>query len=78
VDHIILRCRTYKDVRRRIFGRGGRIDLREILNEPKLVTKAIRFIEQTRLLGQFRRCDTEQRDEVEHGGETEGTDTRDG
>ena len=66
VDHILLRCRTYNDVRRRVFGRGGRIDLRAILNEPKLVTKAIRFIEQTRLLRQFRSCDAEQRDEVEY------------
>ncbi|XMA13648.1 hypothetical protein WAI453_006439 [Rhynchosporium graminicola] len=78
VDHILLRCRKYNDVRRRVLGRGGRIDLRAILNEPKLVTKAIRFMEQTRLLGQFRSCDVVQRDEVERWGETEGTETRDG
>jgi ribonuclease HI len=78
VDHILLRCRTYNDVRKRVFGRGGHIDLRAILNEPKLVTKAIRFMEQTHLLGQFRSCDTEQRDEVERWGETEGIGTRDG
>ena len=66
VDHVLLRCRTYNDLRRRVFGRGRRIDLRAVLNEPKLVTKAIKFIEQTRLLGQFRSCDAEQRDEVEH------------
>jgi ribonuclease HI/exonuclease III len=78
VDHILLRCRTYNDLRRRVFGRGGRIDLRAILNEPKLATKAIRFMEQTHLLGQFRSCDTAQRDEVEHWGETEGMSTRDG
>ncbi|PQE33790.1 zinc finger protein [Rutstroemia sp. NJR-2017a WRK4] len=59
-------------------GRTGHIDLRAILNEPKLVTKAIRFMEQTRLLGQFQSCDAEQRDEVERWGETEGTGTRDG
>ena len=53
VDHILLRCRTYNDIRRRVFGRGGRIDLRAILNEPKLVTKAIRFKEQTCLFRQF-------------------------
>merc|ERR1711939_608413 len=57
---------------------GGRIDLRAILNEPKLVTKAIRFMEQTHLLGQFRSCCTARRDEVEHWGETEGTRTLDG
>jgi hypothetical protein len=45
VDHILLRCRTYNDIQRRVFGRGGRIDLRVILNEPKLVTKVIRFME---------------------------------
>ena len=45
VDYILLRCRIYNDVRRRVFRRGRRIDLRAILNEPKLVTKAIRFIE---------------------------------
>lgn len=78
VDHILRRCRTYNDVRRRVFRRRGRIDLRAILNEPKLVTKAIRFIEQTRLLRQFRSCDTEQRDKVEHQGETKGTGIRDG
>jgi hypothetical protein len=78
VDHVLLRCRTYNDIRRRVFGREGQIDLRATLNEPKLVTKAIRFMEQTRLLGQFQRCDAAQRDEVEHWGETEGTETRDG
>jgi hypothetical protein len=66
VDHILRRYRTYNDVQRRVFRRRGRIDLRAILNELKLVIKAIRFIEQTRLLGQFRSCDTEQRDEVEY------------
>jgi hypothetical protein len=45
VDHILLRYRTYNNIRRRVFGRGERIDLRAILNEPKLVMKAIRFIE---------------------------------
>jgi ribonuclease HI len=78
VDHILLRCRTYNEARGRILGRGRRIDLRAILNEPKLVTKAIRLMEQTRLLGHFGGCDTEQRDEAEYWGETEGTGTRDG
>jgi hypothetical protein len=54
------------------------MDLRAILNEPKTVTKAIRFMEQTHLLGQFRRCGTAQRDKVEYWGETEGTGTLDG
>ena len=34
-------------------------------------------MEQTDLLGQFRRCDTAQRDEVERWEETEGMRTRD-
>ena len=78
VGHVLMRCRKYRNLRRREFGRGGRIDLRAILNEPKLVTKAIRFMEQTHLLGQFRSCCTARRDEVEHWGETEGTRTLDG
>jgi hypothetical protein len=45
VDYILLRYRTYNDIRRRVFGRGGRIDLRVILNEPKSVIKGIRFME---------------------------------
>ena len=66
VGHILMRCRKYRNLRQREFSRGGRIDLRAILNEPKLVTKAIRFMEQTHLLGQFRSCSTARRDEVEH------------
>jgi hypothetical protein len=42
------------------------MDLRAILNKPKLAIKAIRFMEQTHLLRQFRRCGAAQRDEVEH------------
>ena len=53
VNRILLKCWKYNDVWRRVFGRGGRIDLRAILNEPKLVTKAIRFKEQTCLFRQF-------------------------
>ncbi|PQE34088.1 zinc knuckle protein [Rutstroemia sp. NJR-2017a WRK4] len=71
VSHILLRCRNYRDLRRREFGIQGRMDLRVILNELKSATKAIRFMEQTHLLGQFRRCGIVQKDEVEHWGETE-------
>ena len=78
VGHILLRCRKYRSLRRREFGISGRMDLRAILNESKLATKAIRFMEQTHLLGQFRRCDTAQREEVERWGKTEGIVTRDG
>ena len=40
-------------------GGENELDLRAILNEPKLVTYTTRFI------GQFRSCDAVQRDEVE-------------
>jgi hypothetical protein len=78
VSHVLLRCRNYRDLRRSVFGIRGRMDLRAILNEPKLATRAIRFMEQTHLLGQFRSCVIVQRDEAEHWGETEGMGTRDG
>ncbi|PQE23331.1 zinc knuckle protein [Rutstroemia sp. NJR-2017a BBW] len=71
VSHVLLRCRKYRDLRRREFGIQGRMDLRAILNESKSATKAIRFMEQTHLLGQFRRCGIVQKGEVEHWGETE-------
>jgi len=66
VDHVLLRYRIYNNIRRKVFGRRGQIDLRAILNKLKLVIKAIRFIEQMRLLRQFQRRNTAQRDEVEH------------
>lgn len=78
VGHILMRCRNYRHLRRKEFRSIGRMDLRAILNEPKLATRAIRFMEQTHLLGQFRRCVTEQTDEVEHWGETQGRRTLDG
>jgi ribonuclease HI len=76
VDHILRQCRLHHNVRRREFGIGRRIDLRVILNEPKSAIKAIRFMEQTRLLGQYRSCVAEQTDEVEHWEETEGMRAR--
>lgn len=55
VTHILLRCRKLKDLRRQEFGRmPGRHNLRVILNKRELATKAIRFVEQTQILGQFR------------------------
>lgn len=78
VGHILMRCRKYRDLRREEFGDTRRMDLRAILNEPKLAAKAIRFMEQTHLLGQFRSCVVAQIGEVEHWGETEGARTRDG
>lgn len=78
VSHVLLRCRNYRDLRRSEFGTQGGMDLRAILNESKSATKAIRFMEQTHLLGQFRSCGAVQKGEVEHWGETEGIGTRDG
>jgi hypothetical protein len=53
VAHILLCCRTHKDLRNRIFGNlSGRDNLRTILSTPQLATKAIEFIEQTQILGQ--------------------------
>lgn len=52
-SHILLTCRNHKDLRNREFGRlPGRHDLRAIMNNRKLATKAIRIIEQTQILGQ--------------------------
>ena len=54
VVHVLLRCRIYKDLRNRIFDNlPGRHNLRTILNKPQLATKAIEFVEQTRILGQM-------------------------
>lgn len=54
VAHVLLYCRTHNDLRNRIFGDcPGRHNLRTILNKPQLATKAIEFIEQTQILGQF-------------------------
>ncbi len=54
VAYILMRCRKFRDIRRRELSGIGRLDLRAILNEHKLATKAIRFIEQTQILEQFR------------------------
>ncbi|KAK7177681.1 hypothetical protein DPSP01_014709 [Paraphaeosphaeria sporulosa] len=54
VAHVLLYCRTHNDLRNRIFGdRLGRHNLRTILNKPQLATKAIEYMEQTQILGQF-------------------------
>ena len=55
VIHVLTRCRRFHDLRREeLSGIPGRSDLRAILNERKAATKAINFIEQTQILGQFR------------------------
>ena len=53
VAHVLLQCRTHKDLRNRIFGDlPGRNNLRTILSKQQLATKAIEFVEQTQILGQ--------------------------
>ena len=50
--HVLLSCRHYKDLRKQELGRlPGSSDLRKILSTRKLATKAIRFMEQTRISG---------------------------
>ena len=53
VSHVLLRCSMYKDLRNRLFGHlSRRHSLRIILSEPQLATKAIKYMEQTQILGQ--------------------------
>ncbi|KAI9764679.1 MAG: hypothetical protein M1839_005791 [Geoglossum umbratile] len=53
--HLLMKCGRFKDLRRQeLSGIPGRSDLRAILNGRKAVTKAINFMEQTQILGQFR------------------------
>jgi ribonuclease HI len=55
VAHILLDCRKRRDLRRQELGRfPGRNNLRAILNTRKLAIKAIKFMEQTRILGHDR------------------------
>ena len=55
VSHVLLRCRKYRQLRRQELGRlPGRHDLRDMLNERKAAAKAIKFMELTEILGQFR------------------------
>ncbi|KAK5637254.1 hypothetical protein RRF57_012966 [Xylaria bambusicola] len=55
VLHVLFQCRQFKDLRNQELGRiPGRGNLRAVLNKRKTAIKAIRFIEQTQILGQFR------------------------
>lgn len=55
VSHVLLSCPKLRDIRRKELGRfPGRDNLRAILNSHKLATKAIRFMEQTQILGHDR------------------------
>jgi hypothetical protein len=57
VRHVLLACPRFNDLRRKTWeredGRRERMDLKEILNKPKLAKKAARFMILTRLLGQY-------------------------
>ena len=57
VRHVLLACPMFNDLRREVWNKGttrpARMDLREILNTPKLARKVASFMIQTRLLGQF-------------------------
>jgi hypothetical protein len=59
IEHILLDCRKYRDLRRHYLG-PGRTTVDEILSTPKLALKAAEFIEATQLLGQFRRPEEEE------------------
>ncbi|RYP40775.1 hypothetical protein DL767_001421 [Monosporascus sp. MG133] len=55
VAHILFQSRRFKDLWNRELGRiPGRGNLRAVLNKRKTAIKAIKFIEQTQILGQFR------------------------
>ena len=55
VRHLLLTCKTHRNLRRQEFdGHSGSTDLRTILTKRKLAIKALRFMEQTMILGQNR------------------------
>jgi len=55
VQHILLCCRKHRNARIQELGQyPGRTNLRKVLNERKVVTKAIKFIERIGILKQFR------------------------
>jgi hypothetical protein len=54
VAHILIHCSKYQDLRSRIFSNlSGQDNLRTILSTPQLATKAIEYIVQTQILGQY-------------------------
>jgi ribonuclease HI len=67
VRHVLLECRRHREIRSQELGRlPGRTDLRAVLNNRAAATRAIKFIERTGILKQFRidHC----RDESSTGG----------
>ncbi|KAM3081301.1 hypothetical protein ACMFMG_012242 [Clarireedia jacksonii] len=59
IEHILLYYRKYHQLRRDHFGPGYKT-LGKVLSTPKLTLKAAKFMEATRLLGQFRRTEEEE------------------
>jgi hypothetical protein len=58
VAHILLHCRTHKDLLNQVFGNlFGRHSLQAMLSKPQLVTKVIEFVEQAQILGQVEIAD---------------------
>ena len=53
VTHVLLRCRKFRILRRQVLGPVPG-SLRKILSERKTAAKAIKFMEHTQILGQFR------------------------
>ncbi|RYO78316.1 hypothetical protein DL764_010130 [Monosporascus ibericus] len=62
VAHVLLQCRRFQELRDQELGRiPERGDLRAVLGKRKLAIKAIKFIEQTQILGQFQDHGTSRR-----------------
>jgi hypothetical protein len=59
-QHILFSCPHFTELRHRILGldRGGRDPWKEWLSKPTLAVKAVNFLMQTKLLGQFRSLST--------------------
>lgn len=64
-QHILLSCYRFTDLRNRILGprragrsEGGQDPWKEWLSKPTLAVKAVNFMMQTKLLGQFRSLPT--------------------
>jgi len=55
VAHILLQCRKHTTLRNQELGQfPGRQNLRQLLSERKVAAKVVKFMEQTKVLGQFR------------------------
>lgn len=62
VDHILLQCQEFNELQVRKLGRlQAQGDLRKILNEHVPAIKAIKFMEQTQILGHYRNMGADRR-----------------